>query len=66
MKHEQHLTDTDRADLDRAAQLVANGRLLRRQVLARVRARVHRKTKAERENSLENTPANPQKSAIVR
>lgn len=42
MKHEQHMTEKDRADLDAAAIWIANGRTLRRRVLGRIRARVWR------------------------
>ena len=42
MKHENHMTDADRADLETAANMMAPGRKLRRQVLARLRARAFR------------------------
>lgn len=38
---------------------------VKRRIYDRCRKRMERKTKAERENARENTPANPQKSAIV-
>lgn len=49
MKHEEFLTEQDRADLDRAACLVSDGKALRKQVFARLRARAFRAAK-ERKN----------------
>jgi hypothetical protein len=43
MKHADLLTDKDRADLIRAEQLVEEGRKLRKQVFARLRARAFRR-----------------------
>lgn len=43
MKHSELMTDEDRRDLDRASQLVEDGRKLRKQVFARLRARAFRR-----------------------
>ena len=42
MKHERHLNDADRSDLETAAFMVAEGRALRRRVFTRLRARAFR------------------------
>jgi hypothetical protein len=42
MKHAEWMTETDRADLERAGQLVTEGKKLRQQVFARLRARAFR------------------------
>jgi hypothetical protein len=54
MKHHKEITTADQADLDRAAQMVGDGKSLRQRVLARIRARVWRKGKqmAKREGDL--------------
>ncbi len=39
---------------------------VKRRIYDRCRKRMERRTKAERENARENTPANPRKSAIAR
>ena len=40
--HKAYETDKDRADIARAAELVADGRALRARVMGRIRARVFR------------------------
>lgn len=44
MKHEQEITEADQRDLDLAASMVKDGRALRQRVLARIRARVWRRS----------------------
>jgi len=46
MKHSEHLTDQDRADLRKAAELVEEGKALRKRVFSRLRARAHRAKRA--------------------
>lgn len=45
MKYEHLLDDKDRADLERAAALVVEGKALRKRVMARLRARAFRRQK---------------------
>ncbi len=55
MKHEHLMTEADHADLERAAALVGDGKRLRKQVFARLRARAYREgTKKDRENHFGN------------
>ena len=42
MIHDNLMTDKDKADLERAAELIAEGRKLRTRVYGRLRARAHR------------------------
>ena len=44
MKHKEEITEADQRDLDLAASMVKDGRALRQRVLARIRARVWRRS----------------------
>ena len=50
MKHESHLKENDRADLERASCLTLEGKELRRRVFARLRARAFRAARPNMED----------------
>lgn len=58
MTNERNMLPKDWDDLERAARMVEDGKKLRKQVLARIRARAYRlrhpRTKPAQENALEN------------